>query len=196
MARNGLVYEYMFIAIIVAVLAGFISSLAYYSYALNVNPACEAIKADQQALDDIVRKAQTTPVVEKAEGVYEVYIVGRQFVWIPSNIVLKDPKQVTFYVATTDVIHGFEIAGTNVNFMVIPGYIAKFTWYPPKNAEGEYLILCNEYCGVGHQFMKASLVIERSQQALSESEAGAQQIIAGMVDTLSATTGLTLVPTS
>ncbi|BAA80721.1 cytochrome c oxidase (ba3-type) subunit II [Aeropyrum pernix K1] len=196
MARNGLVYEYMFIAIIVAVLAGFISSLAYYSYALNVNPACEAIKADQQALEDIMQKAQTTPVVEKAEGVYEVYIVGRQFVWIPSTIVLEDPKQVTFYVATSDVIHGFEIAGTNVNFMVIPGYIAKFTWYPPKNAEGEYLILCNEYCGVGHQFMKATLIIERSQQALSTSGNSAPEILEYIAGLLSSTTGLALIPPS
>ncbi|MCE4615555.1 MAG: hypothetical protein F7C09_00625 [Aeropyrum sp.] len=164
--HGGLVYEYIYIAIIVAVLAGFISSLGYYSFALNINPACEAIKADEEQLQEIQQLAFSNPVVEKAPGIYDVYIYGRQYVWIPSTITLENPKQVTFYVATGDVIHGFEIAGTNVNFMVLPGYISKFTWYPPSDLEGELLLLCNEYCGVGHQLMKASIIIERSGEAL------------------------------
>ena len=76
-------------------------------------------------------------------------------------LVLKNPKKVIFKVTSMDVQHGFEIAGTNVNFMVIPGYIATVTWTPPPNAEGVFLVVCNEYCGVGHQDMYAFIKIER-----------------------------------
>lgn len=191
--KNGVIYEYIYIIIIVAILAGFISSLAYYSFALNVNPACDVIKADERALSEIRELALSNPVIEVAPGVYEVYIISRQYIWIPDTIVLKDPKQVTFYVATEDVIHGFEIVGTNANFMVIPGYISKFTWYPPSDMEGEFLLLCNEYCGVGHQLMKAKLVIERSQGAFEDTyQESGESIIDSIISLASLSTTLTI----
>jgi cytochrome c oxidase subunit 2 len=161
--KNGMVYEYAWIAIIIAMLTGFAASLAYYSFVLDVNPACKAYRATEDLLSEIRAKAEQGGVYEVAPGVYEVYIIGRQFVWIPSEIVLRDPKQVTFYVVAEDVIHGFEVAGTNVNFMIFPGYVAEFTWYPPSDLEGELIMVCNEYCGVGHQFMKGKLIIERTE---------------------------------
>ena len=38
--------------------------------------------------------------------------------------------------------------------MAIPGYISQFT---TQFEAGEYLIVCNEYCGVGHHLMSAKL---------------------------------------
>ena len=168
--EREMVYEYAWIMIIIAVIAGFIASLAYYSFALNVNPACKATLATPEQLEDFKKKAFESPVVEVAPGVYEVYVLARQFTFIPNEIVLQDPKLVKFYIVSEDVIHGFEVVGTNVNVMVFPGYIAEFAWEPPKKAQGEYLIVCNEYCGVGHQFMKAKLIIERSGEALQPVE--------------------------
>ena len=55
------------------------------------------------------------------------------------------------------MIHGFEIAQTNVNMMVEPGLISKYT--ANFNKEGEFLIICNEYCGVGHADMTSKLII-------------------------------------
>ncbi len=190
MREAGIIYEYIWVGIIIAVLAGFAASLGYYSFAMNVNPACKAYKATEDLLSLIRENAQKGGVVEEAPGIYKVYIIGRQFVWIPSEIVLKDPRQVTFYIVSEDVIHGFEIAGTNVNFMVFPGYVAEFTWYPPSDMKGEFLIVCNEYCGVGHQFMKGKLVIERSAQALSEEEEGYGFIEELLRDIITLTTSL------
>ena len=197
MAREaGIIYEYIWVGIIIAILAGFAASLGYYSFAMNVNPACKAYKATEDLLSLIRENAQKGGVVEEAPGIYKVYIIGRQFVWIPSEIVLKDPRQVTFYVVSEDVIHGFQIAGTNVNFMVFPGYVAEFTWYPPSDMEGELLMVCNEYCGIGHQFMKGKVVIERSAQALAgdrEDEDDVYKVIEDLLReamTLTTTTGL------
>lgn len=73
--------------------------------------------------------------------------------------VVEIPKGATvhFSVTTADVIHGFEIAGTNINMMVEPGYISTYT-NTFKNA-GTYTLVCNEYCGVGHHLMHATIEV-------------------------------------
>lgn len=73
--------------------------------------------------------------------------------------VVQIPKGATVHVVstTTDVVHGFEIAGTNVNMMLEPGYISTLT-NTFKHA-GTYTLLCNEYCGVGHHLMSATIEV-------------------------------------
>ena len=56
------------------------------------------------------------------------------------------------------MVHGFEIVGTNANTMVIPGYVAQFT--TRFTTPGEYLIVCHEYCGLGHHAMMGKLIVE------------------------------------
>jgi heme/copper-type cytochrome/quinol oxidase subunit 2 len=45
--------------------------------------------------------------------------------------------------------------------MVIPGYVSQFT---TQFEAGDYMVECNEYCGVGHHLMFGKLtVVPRSQ---------------------------------
>ncbi|RCW64955.1 cytochrome c oxidase subunit II [Saliterribacillus persicus] len=60
-------------------------------------------------------------------------------------------SNVLFQATTTDVIHGFQLAGTNVNMMVEPGYINSLKTTFKKT--GTYTLICNEYCGTGHHLM-------------------------------------------
>lgn len=88
------------------------------------------------------------------DGRYYVNLVGIRFTWLPSKIILTNPTEVKFRITSPDVIHGFQIAGTNVNVTVFPGYIAEITWKVPASMPpGKYLVVCNEYCGAGHQDM-------------------------------------------
>lgn len=66
---------------------------------------------------------------------------------------IKIPKgsTVLFQITTKDVVHGFNVAGTNVNMMVEPGYISKLETKLDK--PGIYTVVCNEYCGLGHHMM-------------------------------------------
>ncbi|QHS22543.1 cytochrome B5 [Virgibacillus sp. MSP4-1] len=73
------------------------------------------------------------------------------------TIRLPKGADVTFQATTTDVVHGFQIAGTNVNMMLEPGYISDYE--TTLDNSGEYTILCNEYCGVGHHQMSAVLEV-------------------------------------
>ncbi|MDM7274583.1 MAG: cytochrome c oxidase subunit II [Thermoprotei archaeon] len=159
MESREAVFEYIWVLLIAAVVVGLSASMAYYGFARGLNPTCEAYTLEE------ARKAGISlepGVREVGPGIYEVTIEARQFVFIPREIVLKDPSRVTFRVYSQDVIHGLSIVGTSVNIMVLPGYVAEFVWEPPKAAKGEFLVICTEYCGIGHQLMYSKLVIERA----------------------------------
>jgi cytochrome c oxidase subunit 2 len=88
-------------------------------------------------------------------------VIGLMFAWLPAEMTLPAETPVTFHLTSADVIHGFEIVRTNGQSMVVPGYVSQFT---TEFDAGEYLIACNEYCGVGHHTMSAKLhVVPRSQ---------------------------------
>jgi cytochrome c oxidase subunit 2 len=100
-------------------------------------------------------------VVVDGEGRIHARVLGLMFAWMPSELTLPADTPVTFHLTSTDVTHGFEIVRTNGQAMVVPGYISQFT---TQFAAGEYLIACNEYCGVGHHMMAAKLhVVPRAQ---------------------------------
>ncbi len=67
-------------------------------------------------------------------------------------------KKVTFRLTSPDVIHGFQIVGTNINAMIVPGYVTEIS--TSFTAKGEYLVVCNEYCGLSHHLMQARVVVE------------------------------------
>lgn len=94
------------------------------------------------------------------EGSFDVYIVAQQFAFQPGTgdpIRLPAGSEVTFHVASADVTHGFNLAGTNVNTMVIPGQVAEITTRFDEPAS--YGIVCHEYCGGGHHNMAGSLEV-------------------------------------
>jgi len=145
--------EFIFIIVVIVILSFFLYMLTYGTSigyqppsACSIYPAVQTFQAG---------------VEELQPGVYKVRIVAERFYFNPSQIVLKNPKTVIFEILSKDVLHGFQILGTNVNVMVMPYYVATLTWNVPQDYEGTYLIICNEYCGNGHQTMYAELIIER-----------------------------------
>jgi cytochrome c oxidase subunit 2 len=68
---------------------------------------------------------------------------------VPSN------QTVTLRFATPDVIHGILVTGTNVNTMVVPGYVSQVHTVFTKT--GDLLMPCHEYCGLGHSQMWATV---------------------------------------
>jgi len=162
MESREVVFEYIWILVVLAVIAGFSASMAYYGFARGLNPSCTVYTLEEAKARGLLEPG----VKQVGPGIYEVTIVARQFAWIPREITLKDPVRVTFRVYSEDVIHGLHIVGTSVNVMVLPGYVAEFVWEPPRDLKGETLFICHEYCGIGHQLMWGKLVIERSGSQL------------------------------
>jgi cytochrome c oxidase subunit 2 len=90
-----------------------------------------------------------------AKGNVVVWMLAQQYAFQPSCIVVPEGVPVTFRAASSDVVHGFQIHGTNVNSMVVPGYISTFE--VTLEGAGERAMPCHEYCGVGHASMWAKV---------------------------------------
>jgi cytochrome c oxidase subunit 2 len=89
---------------------------------------------------------------------YEIVMVAQAFRFLPTTSTIPVGATVHFRVTSPDVVHGIAIPGTNVNMMVLPGHVTEFTYSFKK--PGEYLMLCNEYCGVGHHIMMAKILVK------------------------------------
>jgi cytochrome c oxidase subunit II len=112
---------------------------------------------------DPTKVAQTPPfdhpgLRKIADGAYEAYYVARIFSFSPAEIRVPAGSRVTFYVTSTDVEHGFSIPETGVNTMVTPGWVSSVSH--TFKQRGTFLLVCNEYCGGGHQMMAAKVTVE------------------------------------
>lgn len=90
-----------------------------------------------------------------------VVVVAMMFAFEPAELRVPAGRPVTFRLTSADVTHGFQIVATNGNTMIVPGYISQFTTV--FREPGEYLIVCNEYCGLGHHLMSAKLIVEAAR---------------------------------
>ncbi len=151
-------YERIWLGIAVVILILFLGVITVGAMVNigNMPGMAEVVNPDTVATND---PRFANPRVEQVSpGEYEVYVVARMYSFSPREIEVPAGAQVTFYVTSPDVLHGFEIAGTNFNAMVTPGYVTRISGKFPK--PGEYLILCNEYCGQGHQMMSAKVEVK------------------------------------
>lgn len=90
---------------------------------------------------------------ENDDGSVTVRLVATQFSFVPRCLPVPVGRPVTLRVTSPDVLHGFLVAGTNVNTMVVPGYVAEVT--TEFQDVGDHLMPCHEYCGLGHSQMWA-----------------------------------------
>lgn len=96
------------------------------------------------------------------DGGVTTRIVAAQFAFVPQCAVVPQGKLVTFRLASPDVIHGILVMGTNVNTMVVPGYVSEV--HTVFAESGDYLMPCHEFCGLGHGEMMAHIrVVPPSQ---------------------------------
>jgi cytochrome c oxidase subunit 2 len=100
-------------------------------------------------------------VTETPDGRLTAVVVASTFYYDPDPIEVPLGRPVTFRITSSDVIHGFHIVGTNANAMAIPGYVSQFTLTFAR--PGEYVITCNEYCGLMHHAMVGSLHVREAQ---------------------------------
>ncbi|MBI1966508.1 MAG: cytochrome c oxidase subunit II [Gemmatimonadetes bacterium] len=90
-----------------------------------------------------------------------VVAVAIMFAFNPAELRVPAHRPIKFRLTSADVTHGFQIVGTNANTMVVPGYVSEFT--TSFDRPGEYLIVCNEYCGLSHHVMSGKLIVEEAR---------------------------------
>lgn len=96
------------------------------------------------------------PVVHPPAG-GDAYIVARLWSWSPI-LELEKGKTYRIHLSSLDLQHGLSIYPLNINFMAIPGQDYVITMTPTTS--GEYSIVCNEFCGLGHHTMAGRLIVK------------------------------------
>lgn len=128
-------------------------------YMGNQPPSC-AVTLDPEKVDEWP-PFNEPGLKQIGDNEYQLTVVASAFhfdVGSDDNVV-QIPKGATvhFSATTKDVIHGFELVGTNVNMMLEPGYVS--TYSNTFKRPGTYTLLCNEYCGTGHHLMAATIEV-------------------------------------
>jgi len=150
-------YERAWLFFAVLMVAAFLGIIAYFNFAAGLKPPQDVEVIDPLKIGEDPRFSQPR-VEELVPGKrYNVYMVARMWSYYPREVRVPEGAEVRFYITSPDVQHGFHVVGTNVQANVIPGYVTVIDARFEK--AGEYLIVCNEYCGKGHHFMKAKLVV-------------------------------------
>lgn len=168
-------YEKLWLIASLVLIVGFISTIVF-----------GAVGAGVKMVDDGGGQVNASGLSEHPEfkdpGVrkvgpneYEVYIIAQQFIFNPDTIEVPANSNVTFYVTSRDVIHGFEVVKTNVNTMAVPGEVSKMT--VRFDEPGTHGIVCNEYCGSSHHTMEGKLIVrEPGNFTLGDQSATAQAV--------------------
>ena len=98
----------------------------------------------------------------EADGSVTVRAIGQQYSFTPQCIVVPAETPITLRATSADVVHGLLIEGTNINTMLVPGYVANVR--TRFSTPGEHLMPCHEFCGVGHEGMWARVkVIDKAE---------------------------------
>lgn len=126
-------------------------------YMGNQPPSC-LTTIDPEKVEE--QKPFDRPGLTKVEGEewdYELVYIASAFAYNPGTVEIPKGATVKIFATTKDVIHGFEVAGTNINMMLEPGYVSEKV--ATFNKTGEFLVLCNEYCGMGHHMMNSRIEV-------------------------------------
>jgi len=94
-------------------------------------------------------------IIELGPKHYEVHYVASMWRFEPADLQLPAGSEVDLYVSSIDVTHGFQIPGTDINLMVVPGKV-NYARLKLDN-DRSYQILCHEFCGAGHHEMYTTL---------------------------------------
>lgn len=155
------VYERFWLWCSGALIVAFLAAIGLAAGLQAVHPPSHVETVDPRRVRTDTDFAQ--PRVEtRQDGSVLVVAVAELYQFRPGTMRVPAGVPVTFRITSPDVIHGFQIVNTNVNAMVAPGYVSQLTVTFEK--PGEYLVLCNEYCGLSHHLMQSRLLVEERAQ--------------------------------
>lgn len=102
----------------------------------------------------------------------DAYLLATRYSWYP-ELVLQSGAQYRIWISSGDVLHGFSLVGgnQNLNLEIAPNHAFGVRLTPGE--PGRYRIVCNEYCGLGHQNMTSFVtVVSAAEMAKHGATAG------------------------
>ncbi len=150
--------NWMLIALVLIIAFGV--TVAVAGFALGFQVPGEEARVNPNTVAD-TPPFNNTGIREVSPGKYDVYMLAKTWAFEPRDLTFPQGAEVTFYMTSVDVQHGFKLQDTNVNVMVIPGEVSKLT--TTFDRVGEYPFICHEFCGTGHAAMFGSLIVEPAE---------------------------------
>jgi cytochrome c oxidase subunit 2 len=92
-----------------------------------------------------------------AHPVHEVQVMASKPGFDPSTIEVTAGESVRLVIRSKDVVHGFSVPRLNIDVQIPKSgepVVVEFIAPPP----GRFEIACSEFCGSGHDHMKAALI--------------------------------------
>ena len=139
-------------------IAATLSMIVFTALTMGINPPSNVERVDPKTLHlsgEFAEHNLGTTVLP--DGSVTARVIATQFMFVPRCIAVPQGRQVTLRFSTPDVIHGILVTGTNVNTMVVPGYVAQV--HTEFTRSGDLLMPCHEYCGLGHSEMWANVQV-------------------------------------
>lgn len=167
---NPLEQKWLYVSF--GMVAIFLGSILLTAITKGVHPPSHIETIDSASLHLTEEFAEDNLGVHQlADGRLLVTLVAARYGFYPNHIELPADTPVTFRLASVDVLHGMHVPMTNMSTMIVPGYVAEITTTFPK--PGDYPMLCNEYCGMGHDHMwsKMTVVAKENWQGAPQAKA-------------------------
>jgi cytochrome c oxidase subunit II len=150
--------ERKWITISLVVIGLFVGIITIDAFFHGVNPPSKVETVDSASLHLNKEFAEDNLGVQiDAKGNIIVRMVAGRYSFFPKHISVPAETTITLRWVSMDVLHGVHIPMTNMSTMIVPGYVAEITTTFPK--PGEYPVLCNEYCGLGHNHMWSNISV-------------------------------------
>lgn len=152
-------------------IAIFLGAIFYTALVKHVHPpgAMETLDSATLHLSDEFAEDKLG-VATSPDGSIKVTMVAARYGFYPREIRVPAGVPITFRMASADVLHGMHVPMTNLGTMVVPGYASTVTTTFPK--PGEYPMVCNEYCGMGHDHMWSKLTVVSREAWAAEQQKG------------------------
>lgn len=155
--------ELKLIYTVLALMVLFTGLVVYASVGLGIKlPTCE----------NHVKPFKQGEVIPRENNSFEVHYLAKMWAFEPAELILPEKAEVDLYVSSLDVNHGMNIVGTDLNLMAVPGTVNAAHYRFER--QGDYLVVCHEYCGLNHQnmFGKIHVVAPQVYTKMMEELAG------------------------
>lgn len=130
----------------------------------KTNPIEFAQLHDAYVKKNMIGMDNGIPVVKPEPG-SDVILMAQMWRWSPALILKKD-EWYSLHISSKDLVHGFSLQPSNMNFQVYPDYDYVLKFKP--TVAGEAKVICNEYCGIGHHTMIGKIVVIESDADLAK----------------------------
>lgn len=151
-------YEKNWIRLSIGLLIAFAVAISVAGFAMGIQVPSPEQRVDPKTVADAGPWSEPGLRTLQEGKKYEAYVLAQTWQFVPREMTVPAGAEVTFYVTSKDVQHGFKLQNTNLNVQVIPGQVSKLTI--TIDEPGRYDYICTEYCGAAHAAMFGTLIVE------------------------------------